>query len=114
MEVGWGRGREKDMRMEAEFREERRCFTVAFEDGQRNRGPRKLSSLQKAEKVKKQTVPQSLQEACSPRTCLRLATSRTVRYEIRGALSRSVGGILLQKPVETNTLQKSDVTHASQ
>lgn len=80
MEVVGGRGREKDIRMEAEFREERRCFTVAFEDGQRNRGPRKLSSLQKAEKVKKQTIPQSLQEVCSPWTYLRLVTSRTVRY----------------------------------
>ena len=56
VEAGGG-GREKDIRMEAEFREERRCFTVAFEDGQRNHEARKVSSLQKLEKVKKEIVP---------------------------------------------------------
>ena len=45
-------GQRKTPRAEAEFKD-RKCFTVAFEDGRRNPESRNVDSLQKLEKVKK-------------------------------------------------------------
>lgn len=47
----------EDVKIEAEVREERKCYTTAFKNGERGPEPRNMCSHQKLEKTRKLILP---------------------------------------------------------
>lgn len=52
----------KHLRIEAEIKEERRCYPAGFVDGRRECEPRDVGCLSKLEKTRKWILPKDLQE----------------------------------------------------